>query len=222
MRFSDLSPRELWHSNSPEPWDALIGAYWRQPTVRRTLQIHKELEHLDREEVLGRAPEDWYQWLRDSFMPWKFEAHRVPVRQRDIDGQWATASGREDIERVRRTMVVAMERGGFEEAVSLAKSIKGIGVSAGSAMVTLLFPGRCATGDDRVVGFLRAVPDLPEHQEILGISDPKQLRICEATVISRIAGSKAADLNGKFGVQCWTPRLVERSLWTYDSDCGRK
>lgn len=222
MHFCDLTPRDLWHSESPEPWDALIAAYWQQPTVRKTLQIHKDLEHLDRVEVLGTTPEEWYRWVRDTFIPWKFEARWVPVRQRDIDGQWATALGRKDIDRVRKAMVVAAERGGFEDAVSLAREIKGIGVSAGSAMATLLFPDRFATGDDRVVGFLRAIPDLPEREALVSIADPKNLKPCDAAMICRIAVRQAAQLNERFGLTCWTPRLVERCLWTYDSACGRR
>jgi hypothetical protein len=220
MPFRTLTPTTLWYSKDSEPWDALLKAYWQQPTVRRTLRIHKELEHLDRDKVLGQDDEGWYRWLRDEFVPWKFAGLYPKKRQEGIDKQWATESGKSVISHVRRDMQAVMDSGGFTEALSLVREIDGIGMSAGSAIVALLFPELCATADSRVVRFLRQIFDLPEQPKLRSIRDPKNLRSCDAVTIVQIVQRKSVELNKKFDLQCWTPRLVERCLWTFDSECG--
>lgn len=217
--FRNLTPTDLWRADDRRPWDDLLKAYWAQPTVIAVLDLCKNLEHLKREEVLGLEDHAWYQWLRDSFIPWS-ERRWLGKRQRDLDAQWGHGRGRTVIGDARTKVETAMEKGGAGDAIPLLLRIAGFGPSSVAALLALLFPESCAAASEGVMRFLHAVSALPQRARLLAIGSPKPLTDEAVLLLMEVFREKAASLNREFGLHCWTPRLVERCVWTYDSDAS--
>ena len=77
-----------------------------------------------------------------------------------------------------------------------------------------MFPAAFGTADQFVVKALRSVEDLPESSALAKMK-PEQLTLADVAALIAIMRRKAAENNQAFRTSSWTPRMVDKVLWTY-------
>ena len=97
--------------------------------------------------------------------------------------------------------------------LKIASEIRGFGTAGASGLRALLYPSRFATVDQFVVKALRSVPGLQDASELLRMS-PEGLTPRDGQILICIVTRKAQDNNATFGVSNWTPRKIDKILWT--------
>jgi hypothetical protein len=77
-----------------------------------------------------------------------------------------------------------------------------------------MYPAEFGTVDQFVVKALRDVQELPEA-EALARMNPEQLTTNDGVLLIGIMRRKAAENNQQFATTAWTPRKIDKILWTY-------
>ena len=77
-----------------------------------------------------------------------------------------------------------------------------------------MYPQKFGTVDEFVVKALRQVNGLPEATALARMN-PEDLTIRDGAMIVGILQRKAAANNRNFKSNAWTPRKLDKVLWTY-------
>jgi len=93
--------------------------------------------------------------------------------------------------------------------------IKGLGVAGASGLLSLLFPKYFGTVDQFVVQRLLEVENLKEHS-LLEKMKQDNLTEKDGIILIEIMREKAIELNKKFKTSEWTPRKIDKILWSID------
>jgi hypothetical protein len=204
---------ELWYSRDPAAWDAALERYWH--FVHRThREMERAMEDLDRETIRGLTPDTWFAFLHDKYFWWKYTApNRYATTTAVLRRKAAAPSGRAALDHMREELV-SLDPTDITGALQIAWQIPGLGPSGASGLLALLYPQFFGTADQFVVKALRAVPDLPES-DIVARMKPGGLGVRDADVLIRIMRRQAGQLSNAFGTTSWTPRAIDKVLWTY-------
>jgi hypothetical protein len=81
--------------------------------------------------------------------------------------------------------------------------------------LALLFPKDFGTVDQFVVKSLLKISNLQEHQGLKRIN-PDQISLNDGVLLIKIMKNKALELNKKFNTAKWTPRKIDKILWSID------
>jgi hypothetical protein len=92
--------------------------------------------------------------------------------------------------------------------------IRGLGTAGASGLLALMYPQKFGTVDQFAVKALRQVEDLPEAKSLARMN-PENLTISDGVLLIEILRRKAADNNRIFKSETWTPRKLDKVLWTY-------
>jgi len=95
-----------------------------------------------------------------------------------------------------------------------ASEIRGLGTAGASGLLALMYPEKFASVDQFLVKALRQVSGLPEAAA-LAVMKPENLTIRNGVLLIDILRRKAAELNRNLGSTDWTPRKLDKVLWTY-------
>jgi hypothetical protein len=109
--------------------------------------------------------------------------------------------------------LLTVERSQIAEAIETAKQIPGLGTAGASGLLAVLYPTLFGTVDQFAVKALHAIPNLPDA-ELIAQMKPEDLTTLNAVVLVRIMRRQAKLLSDALGSP-WTPRAVDKILWTY-------
>lgn len=208
-----LPIHELWLSRDQAVWADALERYWGfiQP---RNLELERAMERLDRERIRRLGPEEWFRFLRDEYFPWKYTArNRYATTTAHLQRSASVPGGLESLLAI-KDRLVAIDPSDVASALGIALAIPGLGTAGASGLLALLYPDALATVDQFVVKALRGVRDLPEAAA-LGAMNPEGLRVRDAVLLVGIMRRQSRELNASFGTESWTPRAVDKVLWTY-------
>ena len=116
-----------------------------------------------------------------------------------------------------RDRVLGCENTSIRNALRAATQFKGLGPAGASGLLALLFPAKFGTVDQFAVGALRRVQCLPERDQLKRMN-PESLTISHGVVLVEIMRRKAVSLNELFNTVEWTPRKVDKILWTSERE----
>ena len=203
---------ELWRSRDPRLWDEALARYWDfvQPP---NLELERRMESLDIARVRRLDDRGWYDFLLNEYFRWKYTAPnrygsttKQLRRYVDTDALGALARIKDRL--------FAFDPNDIAAGLAIASEIKGLGPAGASGLLALLFPVAFGTADQFVVKALRNIPDLPEAS-LVAKMNPEQLTLSDAGVLIAIMRRKAAQNNQALRTSSWTPRMVDKILWTY-------
>ena len=204
---------ELWHSRDQMVWEAALERYWEfiQP---RNLELERAMERLDRDQIRRLGPDEWFRFLCDEYFRWKYTApNRYATTTARLKRLGADAAGLAALFAIKERLL-GLDPANAGSALAIAKAIPGLGTAGASGLLALLYPGALATVDQFVVKALRGVPDLPESASVMAMH-PEDLRAKDAVLLIGIMRRQSRELNASFGTKSWTPRAVDKVLWTY-------
>ena len=98
--------------------------------------------------------------------------------------------------------------------LSVARKINRLGTAGASGLLSLMYPHAFATVDQFVVKALRGVRNLTEALA-LGKMNENALTMKDGALLIDIMKRKAIENNRAFGTSGWTPRKIDKILWTF-------
>lgn len=207
-----ISIAELWRSQDRQAWDDALERYW--DFVRpENVGVERRMEMLDVERIRQFDAAAWYDFLLNDYFRWKYTApNRYATTTKSLR-QYVEAGGLAELARI-KARLFEFDVGDVATGLSIASEIKGLGPAGASGLLALLFPKAFGTADQFVVKSLQAVTDLPDSGAVMRMK-PTQLRLADAVVLIGVMRRKAFENNQAFGTSTWTPRKVDKVLWTY-------
>ena len=203
---------ELWHSRDPRAWTDALSRYWDyvQPA---NLMLERELEKLDLESLKRLDALGWYDFLLHKYFRWKYTAkNRYATTTRSL--RRCADEDRLDNLNLLKQRLLTLDTSDIRLGLSVACTIKGLGTAGASGLLSLMYPNTFATVDQFVVKALRDVRNLPEAVALAKMNE-KALSIKNGAFLIDIMQRKATENNRIFGSAEWTPRKVDKILWTF-------
>jgi hypothetical protein len=210
-----ISISELWTTNDAAQWESALARYW-DLLLPGNIQLERDLENLQPSRLQAMDAEQWYDFLLNEYFRWKYTAANryatttMHLKKYAAEGKLARLF---DI----KERLLSFDRTDIEHGLSIASEIRGLGTAGASGLLALLYPTTFATVDQFVVKALRGVPGLPEAEKLLRMN-PEGLTIRDGKLLIQIMTEKAQANNALFGLTDWTPRNVDKVLWTYGRD----
>lgn len=217
MSRSDLSASipiaDLWYSRDAGQWANALERYWL--FIRpENIQLERAIDPLDIDELRRLDPEGWYQFLREKYFRWKYTApNRYATTTHALDRNARKQGGLAALVAV-RDQLLAVKSEDVAGAVLVAMKIPGLGTAGASGLLALLYPRAFGTVDQFVVKALRSIPDLPEAGSVAAMN-PEALLPGDAVVLIGAMRRQAAALAAALRTDIWTPRAIDKVLWTY-------
>jgi hypothetical protein len=203
---------ELWRSRDPRLWDEALTHYW--DFVRpANLDLERRMESLDVERIRQLDALGWYDFLLNEYFRWKYTAPNRYATTTKLLRQYAESGALAALARV-KDRLFAFDLNNIGAGLAIACEIKGLGPAGGSGLLAVMFPAAFGTADQFAVKALRSVEDLPESAALAKMK-PEQLTLADAAALIAIMRRKAAENNQAFRTSRWTPRMVDKVLWTY-------
>ncbi|WP_053959463.1 hypothetical protein [Sulfobacillus thermosulfidooxidans] len=202
---------ELWFHATEEEWKQGLEQYWHH-VKPKNLAVERRLNNLPEGFLHNMSPEQFYQFLYEEYFPWKYTDGRILALQRKrlahymINDQ--TVKTLENI----HAQMLQVDVHDTKHALSIVTQIHGIGPSAGSGLLSLLYPAHFGTVDRFVVENLQSVPNAPWERKVGSIL-PRNISILDAASVIEALRNMAAALNDRFSTTFWTPRKVDMVLW---------
>ena len=180
------------------------------------IQLEEELERLDLSALNDLDVQGWYDFLYDRYFRWKFTAaNRLATTRSSL--AWYKKNDQLDQLLEVKNRLLSFDLEDIAEGLRIAFSIRGLGPSGASGLLALMHPTNFATIDQFVVKALREVPDLEELEALQGMN-PVGLTEKDGVVLISIMRRKAVQNNEVFGSTFWTPRRIDKVLWTTGHD----
>lgn len=209
----------LWQSKSEDEWKEALENYWSyvKPV---NMELEKRMDQLDPLRIKNMTTEEFYTYLYNEYFVWKYTAPNRLATTRKCLSKYINENRLEELSKI-KIKLFEFDLNVIEEGLKSAKLIYGLGVAGASGLLSLLFPRHFGTVDQFVVYALREVDGLPEKTRVVNmISKNKSnqevvnLNIEDGIVLIRIMRNKANELNSIFNTKAWTPRAVDKILWS--------
>ncbi len=205
---------EVWHSRDERAWLEALDRYWDfiKPA---NLALERELEGLELNRLRDMDANEWYGFLHDKYFPWKYTAaNRLATTRNKLMTHQTSERAMMDLFSI-KDRLLNLRLDDPIEGLCIAKSIRGLGVAGASGLLALMYPGHFATVDQFIVKALRNVEGLQETQALRRMK-PEGLQPKDGVILIQIMREKAAENNAQFKTDAWTPRKIDKVLWT----CG--
>ena len=203
---------ELWRSHDSQAWNEALERYWKF-VLPANLDLERRMESLDLERIRQLDAQGWYDFLLNEYFRWKYTAPNRYVTTTRSLRRYTEAGTLADLERIRERLLT-FDLTDVRQGLSIAGEIKGLGTAGASGLLALMFPEAFATVDQFVVKALRDVEALPEAAALAKMN-PEQLTGADGVVLIDIMRRKASENNQIVGTVIWTPRKIDKILWTY-------
>jgi hypothetical protein len=203
---------DLWVSTDPVIWDEALNRYWTfvKPA---NLDLERRLDVLELETIQRYSPHDWYDFLLQKYFRWKYTAPNRYATTTGLLKRYNEESNLDELDKI-RTQLLNIDTKDIAGSLEVACRINGLGVAGASGLLSLMYPSQFATVDQFVVKALREVPNLAEAS-VLNRMNPEGLSKKNGVVLIKIMRLKAADLTTVLAPSHWTPRMLDKVLWTY-------
>ncbi|MGH6984874.1 MAG: hypothetical protein ACREEI_11680, partial [Stellaceae bacterium] len=155
----------------------------------------------------------WYDFLKNEYFRWKYTASNRYATTTDRLKHYVDVGTLGDLDQIRNRLL-SLNRDDTRSALETAQKIYGLGTAGASGLLALMYPRNFGTVDQFVVKALRQVNGLPEAAAIARMN-PESLTISDGVLLIDILRRKAVENNRVLKSDAWTPRKVEKVLWTY-------
>jgi hypothetical protein len=202
---------DLWRSLDPHAWKRALDRYWYF-VLSRNLALELAMDALDLGRLRRLNAAAWYAFLKDEYFRWKYTAaNRYATTTRQLISFAKT--NQDALHRIKERLL-ALDQEDIARALATAREIPGLGTAGASGLLALMYPKAFATVDQFVVKALRQVNDLPEAAALARMN-PEGLTDNDGVLLIAILRRKAQENNEAFGSDAWTPRKIDKILWTY-------
>jgi hypothetical protein len=206
--------RELWNSFDPAVWQQALQRY--NELVRRgDRELDRALDPIDLEGLRRLDPRGWYDFLHDKYFRWKYTAPNRLATTRARLRSYLRENGLDVLFDLKKRLL-DLDPFDTAHALATAQQIRGLGTAGASGLLSLMYPHAFATVDQFLVRALQAIPGLPQAAALTRMK-PEGLNIKDGVLLMDILRAKANENNRRMHADDWTPRKLDKILWTYGS-----
>ena len=206
---------ELWSSGNAELWDQSLRRYW-ELVMPKNFAIEQELENLQHQQLHSMNAQEWYEFLLNEYFRWKYTAANRYATTTTQLKRYVTLDALNELLEI-KSRLLAIDPSDVRLGLKTGIEIRGLGTAGASGLLSLLYPSTFATVDQFVVKALREVPNIAEMKAVRAMN-PEGLTISDGVKLIKLMTDKSQELNHKFKLSTWTPRKIDKILWTYGRD----
>lgn len=205
-----ISVADLWYSRDQHDWNRALESYWT--FVRpENLSLERALNSLSLERLQDFDAVEWYDFLHDEYFRWKYTAKNRYATTTSQLKRYLSGGDLSSLDDIRRALL-SIDCCDIKGALGTARSIRGLGISGASGLLSLMYPSSFATVDQFVVKAIRLIPGLAEADALVRMN-PVNLTIANGVLLTQILRRKANDNNRAFSTTLWSPRKIDMVLW---------
>lgn len=203
---------KLWYSKQEILWHTALDNYWNY--VKESNRVLEEkMEELDWRYVKNLNVSEFYDFLYNEYFVWKYTAPNRLATTRNQLRKYETENRMNELGIIKDQIFLNNTKN-IQEGLKTVKQIKGLGVAGASGLLSLLFPMNYGTVDQFVVKALMSIENFSDYKKISNMN-PDSLTINDGVILINIMKSKAIELNIYNRTDYWTPRKIDKVLWTY-------
>lgn len=203
----------LWNSKNQADWRTALDKYYNlvKPS---NLEIEKELDNLNPEIIKNMTVKQFYNFLHEKYFVWKYTApNRLVTTRRSLE-KYLQDDNLLELEEI-HSLMFKYNPDNIINSLRNAQRIRGLGIAGASGLLSLLFPKYFGTVDQFVVYRLLEVEGLAEHSQIEKMT-PDDISLKDGVILIGIMKNKSDELNKIFNTDFWTPRKIDKILWSID------
>lgn len=209
MKQADII-NALWGSSDHDLWSWAESIYGKVPSAVRNREVEAFLDALTPARAAAYSPEEFYAFLYDKFFLWKYTAkNRLASTRRSLSYY---EENMQELALIQQALF-SFEPSNVRLGLKIARLIRGLGCAGASGLLSVLFPGDYGTVDQFVVKALCQC-DQSRGDELHRI-DPENITLDQAVLLEQLLRDKARQLNEENRTDCWSPRRVDKVLWTF-------
>jgi hypothetical protein len=203
---------ELWHSHDSVAWANALERYW-DFVMDKNKELEERLENLNIECLKKLDAGGWYDFLLNKYFRWKYTAaNRYATTTKCLE-IYKTEDKLEELKKIKDDLL-SLDISCVSNGLEVARRIRGLGIAGASGLLSLIYPQAFGTVDQFVVKALRGIHGLDEHSLLVKMRD-EALSINDGVLLINIMKRKARENNHDFGCTDWTPRKIDKVLWTF-------
>lgn len=200
---------DLWNSTSHDIWlDAEKNYDMRIKPDNEKLE--SELMSVDIRTLKNMEIEDFFVFLYDKYFVWKYtQKNRLAASRKHLQ-YYKTHLG--ELYLIQHNLF-SFDPKDTELGLKIAHEIRGLGYAGASGLLSILFPQNFGTVDQFVVSRLKEFEMFKSDKSIQAIK-PQCISFKQAVMLEKILINKAEELNTINNTDYWTPRKIDKTLWT--------
>ena len=208
--------KTIWNKNEHEEWISIENQYFDR-VKEENLNLEKELNCFQLKDLWEWSSDEFKTFLNDKYFVWKYtDSRRLATTRRCLDN----ISNAELLFVLKALKIIDDDLSNMKKydkyeikvGLQLVTMIPGLGVAGASGLLSVLFPDFFGTVDQFVVEALK------DADVDTGVKNSQSLSIKDAIVLEEIMYNKADELNRKNKINYWTPRRIDKVLWTYRTE----
>jgi hypothetical protein len=178
------------------------------------MQLELELDQLNSDTIKNLTTLEFYNFLHEKYFVWKYTAaNRLATTRKSLE-KYLLNDNMLELEEI-HNLIFKYNTENIYQCLKNAQRIRGLGFAGTSGLLALLFPRYFGTVDQFVVKSLLKISNLQEHQELKRIN-PDKILFNDGVLLIKIMKNKALELNEEFNTAKWTPRKIDKILWSID------
>lgn len=206
-----LQVNRLWNAGTQKDWENAIDDYWGA-VKPENLRLEEEIENLDPERIRYMDVSCFYDFLHNKYFVWKYTAPNRLATTRSSLEKYPRDNMMNQLAYIHRQLF-EFDRADIEDGLEIVTQIYGLGTAGASGLLAVLFPSDFGTVDQFIVKALCEVDGLAEHAQLVRMK-PESLNVRDGVLIISILRQKAKELNRLFETNIWTPRMIDKVLWS--------
>ena len=210
--------KSIWNKNDHKDWIAIEQQYYDRVKKENT-DLERELEEFQISNLWGWSTEEFKDFLYNKYFVWKYTAPNRLTTTRNKLREVTEPELSFVLKAIRIIYDALSEMNKYDineikVGMLLITMIPGLGIAGASGLLSILFPDFYGTVDQFVV---KALEDAGVDTQVCY---PESLTIKDALFLEEVMFKKAKELNEINNIDYWTPRKIDKVLWTYRSEIG--
>ena len=216
--------KEIWNSKDEGVWRKFETDIYRERVIKQAknktdkqLLLEDKLEEITISEFLKMNVEDFYVFLLNDFITWKYTACninsivKVYLKEYENYGLNTLENILQELKHFIKNISTCEETDYIKHGLQILINIKGIGVAGASGLLALLLPEYFGTVDQFAIKNIQSL----DCFNILKDANPYNISLKYAIELGKIYLEKAKELNSEFENNYWTPRKIDKVVWAY-------
>jgi len=204
---------DLWNSRNQNYWELALDNYY-SVVKKSNIDIEKELDNLDSNFVEEMSVEQFYDFLHDKYFVWKYTDSRFFKNIRSYFEKYLQNGKMSELEKI-HNLIFEYDKENIEECLKNVEKINGLGIPGASGLLALLFPKYFGTVDKFVIQRLLEIKHFEKHS-VIAKMNPDNIKLEDGVILIEIMREKSKELNEIFNTDYWTPRKIDKILWSID------
>jgi len=223
MLKTKLTINKLWLSEDEKLWKSILNDSWSR-VKPGNFGLEKELYTIHRRVKKFKDIDNWYLFILDKYLPWKYTAANRLARIKSLfKEEYKVVKAKKRLDLIIKSMFdeILTNPNNIKRCLKEPMKIKGIGIAGASGIISIFFPMHFGVIDQFVAKNVVRIKEFEKDPIVMNLkrkinkAENKDfyLSLTEGVFLIEIMRKKSKELNKKLKTKFWTPRKVDIVLW---------